>query len=126
MASIYCNICINEVYTYVTCLHCQIICCKKCHRYGNELDVFSEITSGRFYCSMSCILERHRTYSPYFFTFLEEMYNSYSSVQSLFYRKMYFRSQERAYTLCIVPQIKKLVNDVILADIGNVICEYVV
>lgn len=103
-----------------SCIQCLIYVCIKCFKYGNKNGIFSDAVYGYFYCSMNCISQKHSANKGLFTQFIRATEKN----EYVFFGKLYSESQERAYTKCISLQIKRLLNDVILADIGNVICEF--
>lgn len=121
-----CIICTDIINVFLDewlyCLFCNERCCMKCHKYGMELNVFSESSMcNYFYCSIVCMLSLYKLIPDGFNQFL----NKVQTDEHLFNKKIYTQSQEHAYTEIISPQIKKIIGEVgLINDLCDVVCEF--
>lgn len=118
-----CEIC-YDYYGPIKCIYCKIHICDKCIRYASENNFCSRKVhdSDYFYCSMSCILNNHNKHPDYFDYFMNRIKEKRKPE---FYDEFYIHSQKIAYTQCVTPQIKKILNPLLqINDLCDVVCEF--
>lgn len=121
-----CNICLTDYFLCMYCLNCRIWVCDPCYLYELKNNLCSKMfPGGCYFCSISCILKRQNE-RPEFL--LDSITYYFDKIEPRYFcsftNDLFVQSQEIAYNQCIAPQIKKILNNIFINDLCNIICEF--